>query len=495
MAAILKVKDENGNVIPIQAIQGEKGEKGDKGDRGEQGIPGTVNGLPSGGYTGQTLVKNSNDNGDISWGGDGLDFDSEMVIPMFPNGGKMLYIRVAPNKKPKFLGEGVTQISSGAENIVSNVYSDGYALGYAVFSATMLGDLARMNASFFRNAENAVIDFDRLISGGYISNPVYLCHGDINYMSVSKDVVDPIGRNCMVYYSKGTKSSRLDITTADRAISLLYYYNESDIEDYYKNNFYVSGKCVVHVAYDRRGEKYSLHPQSYAGRILGIDENGDTDYRTPSDLGLLTSSQGTENAGKVLTVGSDGIVVPTAFSGGGGSYTLPVASSTTLGGVKIGDGITIGDDGTISASGGSGEKEWRLLQTVEIAEPVASFAIDKDADGNPFSVNEIHIVASNITVSADMNPLFFYAKDQPSYQPTHQIINGSFTGNAKYWNFYAFSHGKLAIFTLTSQWNNGALQYVPVNREIPGSKIAYFKLSVQYSGQTLNTGTFKIYGR
>ena len=36
------------------------------------------------------------------------------------------------------------------------------------------------------------------------------------------------------------------------------------------------------------------------------------------------------------------------ISGSGGSYTLPVASATTLGGVKIGDNINVTDDGTIS---------------------------------------------------------------------------------------------------------------------------------------------------
>ncbi len=34
----------------------------------------------------------------------------------------------------------------------------------------------------------------------------------------------------------------------------------------------------------------------------------------------------------------------------GGDYTLPIATATTLGGVKIGSGITIADDGTITAS-------------------------------------------------------------------------------------------------------------------------------------------------
>ena len=45
------------------------------------------------------------------------------------------------------------------------------------------------------------------------------------------------------------------------------------------------------------------------------------------------------------------------FGGGGGSgsgYTLPIASSSVLGGVKIGEGIAINSAGTISVSGGSG---------------------------------------------------------------------------------------------------------------------------------------------
>ena len=39
--------------------------------------------------------------------------------------------------------------------------------------------------------------------------------------------------------------------------------------------------------------------------------------------------------------------------GGGGSYTLPTATSNRLGGVKIGEGINVENDGTISVSGSS----------------------------------------------------------------------------------------------------------------------------------------------
>lgn len=45
------------------------------------------------------------------------------------------------------------------------------------------------------------------------------------------------------------------------------------------------------------------------------------------------------------------------FGSGGGSYTLPIASSSVLGGVKIGDGINVDSAGTISVSGGSSNVE------------------------------------------------------------------------------------------------------------------------------------------
>lgn len=63
MAAILRVKDENGNIVSIPAIKGDKGEKGEKGDRG---LPGS-GGVPDGGTTGQVLTKNSNADGDAGW--------------------------------------------------------------------------------------------------------------------------------------------------------------------------------------------------------------------------------------------------------------------------------------------------------------------------------------------------------------------------------------------------------------------------------------------
>ena len=37
--------------------------------------------------------------------------------------------------------------------------------------------------------------------------------------------------------------------------------------------------------------------------------------------------------------------------GGSGEYTLPAATETTLGGVKVGEGLSITEDGVLSANG------------------------------------------------------------------------------------------------------------------------------------------------
>ena len=63
-------------------------------------------------------------------------------------------------------------------------------------------------------------------------------------------------------------------------------------------------------------------------------------------------------AGNVLEISFDGKEWITVGGGGGGGdgaggFTLPVASANTLGGVKIGPGLAIDEDGVLSATGGA----------------------------------------------------------------------------------------------------------------------------------------------
>ena len=67
--------------------------------------------------------------------------------------------------------------------------------------------------------------------------------------------------------------------------------------------------------------------------------------------GTITAGGGVGSAGQVLT--STGVGVQwTSVSGGGSSYTLPIASDITLGGIKIGAGLSIDVDGILSGFNG-----------------------------------------------------------------------------------------------------------------------------------------------
>ena len=62
----------------------------------------------------------------------------------------------------------------------------------------------------------------------------------------------------------------------------------------------------------------------------------------------------------------NGIQYPgNASSGGEGSYTLPIASAETLGGIKVGENLSITEDGTLNVTGGGdgSSVSWNQIQT------------------------------------------------------------------------------------------------------------------------------------
>ena len=76
---------------------------------------------------------------------------------------------------------------------------------------------------------------------------------------------------------------------------------------------------------------------------------------SPVVTGSLTAGGSTGTNGYVLTSTGSGVQWAAASGGGGGgSYTLPIASSSVLGGIKIGSGLQIGGDGTVDVIGASG---------------------------------------------------------------------------------------------------------------------------------------------
>ena len=71
-----------------------------------------------------------------------------------------------------------------------------------------------------------------------------------------------------------------------------------------------------------------------------IEAQGDIDN-------LQMNKQNKLTAGSGITIDADNVI-----SARGGVVDLPIGSSTTLGGIKVGENLTISEDGTLSATGG-----------------------------------------------------------------------------------------------------------------------------------------------
>lgn len=82
----------------------------------------------------------------------------------------------------------------------------------------------------------------------------------------------------------------------------------------------------------------------------------------------LDKNQGARNAGKILGIGEDGIVVPQDKP----TYTLTDADKTAVADAVVADGIAAT---LVDLPSGGGEKEWTKILEVEVTEATASFEV------------------------------------------------------------------------------------------------------------------------
>ena len=101
-------------------------------------------------------------------------------------------------------------------------------------------------------------------------------------------------------------------------------------------------------------------------------------------------------------------------SSGGSAYTLPIASADTLGGIKVGAGLTISTEGTLSATGGGTADAVEWKNVLDKPTTIAGYGItDAKIDGN-------NVVLGNKTITP------YTANNPPAYPVTS--VNGQ-TGN------------------------------------------------------------------
>lgn len=94
------------------------------------------------------------------------------------------------------------------------------------------------------------------------------------------------------------------------------------------------------------GDKKVLVTQTYADAIYDRKDNITDDNNTYDSSKHASAKALAQVVDRVEVLEAGGV-------GGGSSYTLPVATNTILGGVKIGAGLTI-TDGVLSTTGGGG---------------------------------------------------------------------------------------------------------------------------------------------
>ena len=217
-----------------------------------------------------------------------------------------------------------------------------------------------------------------------------------------------------------------------------------------------------------------------AGSIwIGTSAPPDDSYSiwlNPSGMvsGYVGANQGAENAGRVLAVGEDGVVIPREET----PYTLPQASQDALGGVKADSveetdtqPVRIGGDGKLyTAPGGSGEAVLYTAQSLTEEQQAQArnnigvripfvVTISKDSNGNitadkTFSeIKAAHDAGMTIYAAykSTMYDLVGYSSDGiASFALNDRYNYIGFTcessGVEDFWNYYEESLKSLEIF-------------------------------------------------
>lgn len=113
----------------------------------------------------------------------------------------------------------------------------------------------------------------------------------------------------------------------------------------------------------------------------------------PDVSGKVDKQQGTANAGKILGIGDDGVVAPTAKP----TFTLTDAEKTAIAGQVVADGVEVTE---VELPSGGGET-WELIRDITFEEPVNTVDVSTDAEEQPFALLKMKVYAKIITYMDD----------------------------------------------------------------------------------------------
>lgn len=159
----------------------------------------------------------------------------------------------------------------------------------------------------------------------------------------------------------------------------------------------------------------------YTAIVTAVEDNNTCSIRangkTHSNIAYYGDSPTVNKSYRVFCPNgsmNQAFIITGGGSSGGSAYTLPIASADVLGGIKVGAGLTISTEGTLSATGGGTADAVEWKNVLDKPTTIAGYGItDAKIDGN-------NVVLGNKT----MTP--YSANNPPAYPVTS--VNGQ-TGN------------------------------------------------------------------
>lgn len=159
-----------------------------------------------------------------------------------------------------------------------------------------------------------------------------------------------------------------------------------------------------------------------ASAVLYTEQTLTDEQKTQAlaNIGGLSKSQGTENSGKFLGIGADGIVVPTEVGGGS-------------------------------------SKNYRKIAEVTISEEVSSIFINKDINGNPFEITEYFVYGTDVKATGATQICTTFNTTSTYYWGWTGINGFIDATTAKSIYMESIWIGRRILRLNSSQWGNGTL--------------------------------------
>ncbi len=151
-----------------------------------------------------------------------------------------------------------------------------------------------------------------------------------------------------------------------------------------------------------------------------------------------------------------------AGGGGGGSYVLPPATAETLGGIKVGDGLSVEEDGTLSVEGGSGD-EFTVIDATEYFTDgvlyISSYLTSSDFKNAIIAANTAGkpVVIKNLTVKAATSSA------KASLVAPYTIVNIDTASSSTYIYVGSFIQQNEFLLQIRIQLSNNRVQMISLD--------------------------------